>query len=107
MDRYPKDSGFGVHDVEVRLMRGMSRRTIITQVGGNTRGLNVLKAAVENIYDGPAIQNKDSMRYIILLDPEGKQRLVYDRKGRGLAWLENLVVGCKIIRYTPNAEQGK
>jgi len=96
---------------EVKLTFGLweYRKEVITTVGGNCLGLNVIRAAVENVYDN-LNETKTKGKYrvmggIILEDNNGNSLETFDIENEGCQWLENMLISAEIISINPSGSK--
>jgi len=94
---------------EVKLTFGLweYRKEVVTTVGGNCLGLNVIRAAVENVYDNLKIRTQGKygiMEGIILEDSNGNSLETFDVEQEGCQWLENMLISAEIISINPSGK---
>ena len=79
------------------------RKTIETVVSGNCQGLDVIEAAIENIYDD-LTENIDNEPEIILVNSAGDTLNCADNEGIGLEWLKSMLISTEIIDVKSTVE---
>ena len=90
----------------VRLTFGIweHRKIMDVTVGGNCRGLDVIKAAVENAYELlPAAPHASESKTITLTDASGEDLECVEDEGD---WLKNMLIAAEIIDIRPSKEEG-
>lgn len=99
--QYSPNIRWGKQHVEITLALWDYATTHVVLIGGNTRGLSVLEYAPQLLYDKLAEECEPDLPKLILKSPAGKVLLSYDEDGLGEEWLKDMVVGLRIIDWTP------
>lgn len=83
------------------------RAEVTVKVGGNCRGLSVIKAAVSNAFDALKFDEYEGKEYseITLKKPNGDELRVVDEELNGEGWLEDMLIAAEIISIEP--QEGK
>lgn len=95
ISKYDPNIYWSKQEVEVTLMRWDYSAKIKVETGGNVKGWDIIKSAIEQIYD--ILSEKTGVGAVTLTNPGGATLLCEDDEEREDDWVREMIVSAVII----------